>query len=59
MLNEQFDKILEYTSNEDIFGYEDDPISKAYKPTDMVPVNVKRLFISNVMTRFNNLFNIK
>lgn len=56
ILNNNILKYIEYSSNEDFFGYDDDDISKSYKPEDVIPVHVKYLFVANVMSKFSILF---
>jgi len=56
ILNNKIFEYIEYSSNDDFFGYDDDDISKHYNPTDVVPTAVKYLFVANVMSKFSILF---
>ncbi len=56
-LHHKLNEIIEYTGNDQFFGYEDCRISKQYKPDDNVPFSVKNLFIANTMSKFTMLFN--
>mgnify|MGYP006935332397 CR=1 FL=1 len=56
-LHFKLNEIIEYTGNDQFFGYEDCRISKQYKPDDSVPFSVKNLFIANTMSKFTMLFN--
>jgi hypothetical protein len=59
IINELNDKIynyIEFASNDDFFGYEEDDISKKYKPDDIIPQQIKYLFVAKVMSKFSILF---
>jgi hypothetical protein len=55
-LNDKIYNYIEFASNDDFFGYEEDDISKEYKPTDIVPQQIKYLFVAKVISKFLILF---
>jgi len=55
-LNNKIYNYIEFASNDDFFGYEDDDISKEYNPNDIVPQQIKYLFVAKVMSKFSILF---
>jgi hypothetical protein len=57
MLNDRLSEIVEYTSNDKIFGYQDCNISNKFAPDDNVPSIVKNMFIANTLSKFIMLFN--
>jgi hypothetical protein len=56
-LNLKLREIIEYTTNDNMFGYIECDISNRYKPTDHVSMNIKNLFIANTISKFTMLFN--
>lgn len=56
-LQEKLNDIIEYTPNDQLFGYKDDILSNSYNATDNVPIRIKKLFIANTINKFAKLFN--
>jgi len=56
-LNKEMLDIIDNMPPEDMFGYDECQISKAFKSTDITPRAVKNLFISNIMSKFVMLIN--
>ena len=52
ILNDKIYDYIHYADNSDFFKYESDDISNSFNPEDLVPNNIKYLFVANVMNKF-------